>query len=244
VFLADPSPTRYDLHFSLLGFPVRIHPFFWLTALLLGAQSDDLMGLVLWTAAMFISILVHELGHALTGRAFALSPQITLHGFGGITSFRGSGGDEHSLGYWRQIALSLAGPLAGIALVGLILLVGTLTGHQPVWLRGSLAPPLLDFSSLPLSILVNGVMITSFSWSLLNLVPVFPLDGGQIARAVLCLFDAYEGIRRSLIVSVVAAAIMVAVCLLRWNQTWIAILFAYLGYTSYTLLRFYGTRRR
>ena len=36
MLLNEPPRTRGDIHFVLFGFPVRIHPLFWLVALLLG----------------------------------------------------------------------------------------------------------------------------------------------------------------------------------------------------------------
>ena len=56
-------------------------------AVVLGArlQRPDLIAI--WVAIVFISVLVHELGHALVGRMFGLDPQIELHGMGGTTSW-------------------------------------------------------------------------------------------------------------------------------------------------------------
>ena len=58
-----PPPTRYDLRFSIVGIPVSVHPLFWLITLLLAA-SGDLLLIPIWIFVVFVSILVHELGHA------------------------------------------------------------------------------------------------------------------------------------------------------------------------------------
>ena len=86
MLLAEPPRTRGDLNFALFGFPVRIHPLFWLVALILGPKTGELRENAVWVAAMLISILVHELGHALVMRAYGLQPSITLHIMGGLTS--------------------------------------------------------------------------------------------------------------------------------------------------------------
>ena len=67
--LGEPPRTQWDLHFPLFGFPVRVHPFFWAVALLMGFRSSPrLIDLLLWVAAVFLAILVHELGHAIVMR--------------------------------------------------------------------------------------------------------------------------------------------------------------------------------
>ena len=68
--LGMPATTQFDLNFRLLGIPVRINPFFWVLAALLGWESHDRFGVLVWIACVFVSILVHEFGHGLTSRAF------------------------------------------------------------------------------------------------------------------------------------------------------------------------------
>ena len=89
------APTAYDLRFRLLGVPVRIHPLFWLVACLLGGPwLEGRWGagyLLLWVACVFVSILVHELGHVLAGRAFGARGHILLYSFGGLAIGRPSG---------------------------------------------------------------------------------------------------------------------------------------------------------
>ena len=62
------TPTPFDLNFSLFGIPVRIHPFFWLVAILTGWNPYLPKLIVIWVACFFVSILVHEMGHALTAK--------------------------------------------------------------------------------------------------------------------------------------------------------------------------------
>ncbi|MBK6647729.1 MAG: hypothetical protein IPG44_18635 [Anaerolineales bacterium] len=74
VILADMlqsvSPTRFDLQFSIAGIPVRVHPLFWVIALLLGSNSGHSLMVVVWIIVVFISILIHELGHAFAFRRY------------------------------------------------------------------------------------------------------------------------------------------------------------------------------
>ena len=92
--------TQYDLHFQVLGIPVRIHPAFFVLCVIMGfsegwareLQVNVLVPILLWTGVVFVSILVHELGHALMARNFGWPPNITLYHFGGLASFQPSYG--------------------------------------------------------------------------------------------------------------------------------------------------------
>src|SRR5438552_2684847 len=110
--LAEPDRTPYDLHFPLFGFRVRIHPFFWLGTVLLGSnvlrEDNGLALLGIWIVVVFVSILVHELGHAVAYRLYGSHAHIILWGFGGLAI-----GSPRVGGRARRIFVSFAGPLAG-----------------------------------------------------------------------------------------------------------------------------------
>jgi len=75
MIFASPSPTQADLHFRIAGIPVRIHPFFWVVALLLtiGATKEP-VGVLIGIGSILVSIVVHEMGHALVQRRFGGRP--------------------------------------------------------------------------------------------------------------------------------------------------------------------------
>jgi Zn-dependent protease len=235
VFLNEPARTSYDLNFSVLGIPVRVHPLFWLVSLILGSGGGgrDLMLPVLWVLAVFVSVLAHELGHALVIRHFGAQPWITLYGMGGLAS--ASGGRRTPQ---QQIIISAAGPLTGIVFAVLIVAVIAASGH----------PIRVDWRSLPgvpvrmspfhderLGHLVFALLFCNFFWSLVNLLPVLPLDGGQISREVCQLLNPREGLRTALLISMVVAAGM-AVYALKMQSVYTALLFGVLAYDSYTAM--------
>src|SRR5512134_3918704 len=119
-------PTRYDLRFSVAGIPVRVHPLFWLIALLFGS-TGDLRMLPVWIVAIFVGILVHELGHALAFRRYGQRSHILIHFMGGLTIPEpvswGSGYANVGLTANQQIFISLAGPVAGFLLAALLLAI-------------------------------------------------------------------------------------------------------------------------
>ncbi|MED5373057.1 MAG: M50 family metallopeptidase [Myxococcota bacterium] len=144
------------------GIPIRLHSSF----LLLGG------GYILWQALsggasaaasalllggmLFGSVALHELGHALTARAFGLRTRdITLYPFGGVAALEG----EPKPG--RQEALiALAGPAVNLVLAAIAL------------------PFALSGSALALSFVgLNAIM------GVFNLLPAFPMDGGRVLRS-------------------------------------------------------------
>jgi len=176
--LAPAGAVRYlppmgSLRFRLFGFPVEVQLGFWLLALIIGVRPNrPAIEAVVWLVVIFVSILIHELGHAFVARRYGQQPSIVLHMLGGVTSWRSN--DQLSRG--RRILVTLAGPGAGFvlgfvayaALLGGTQLAGGAKDAQPVWLD---ALGLLAFANV--------------FWSVINLLPVLPFDGGQVLATAL-----------------------------------------------------------
>lgn len=196
------EPTPFDLQFSLGRIPVRVHPGFWIVGVLGGWHPDDLRLTFIWVMCLFVSILIHELGHALTAEAFGWPSEILLYHFGGLAFSQ----RYHHHTPWRSIAVSIAGPAAGFALFGLIY------ASIPVIHRlGWLADPYVRDA-------VEKLSFINLSWGLVNLAPVLPLDGGQICRS----FLEWTGLRSfemlTLRVSLVVGGLMAWYFLIRGDQ--------------------------
>ena len=238
--------TPYDLSFRLLNVPVRVHPLFWLVTAILGWNSGDgLMPVVLWIACVFLSILVHEFGHALTARRFGGSPSILLYGLGGLCY----SGTERTPG--QRLAVILAGPGAGFLLLLLTLLAFTLLRGVTPAEHAALVPRFLGIRTddlLALSgqrkfggpvafeIYVNLVWINLF-WTLINLLPIWPLDGGQATQVVMTRLDPRHGVRRSHIVSFATAGVLAVLLGLQTNDMFLALFMGYFAYQNYLQLQ-------
>jgi stage IV sporulation protein FB len=74
-------------------------------------------------------------------------------------------------------------------------------------------------------------------WGLINLLPVFPLDGGRIARAIFMEIDTLDGTYKSLQLSMFTAAVVAVAGLLFWNSIYIALLFSILAFQSYMTMQ-------
>ncbi|MBI5824806.1 MAG: hypothetical protein HZB18_12320 [Chloroflexi bacterium] len=236
-----PPPTRFDLRFSIAGIPVRVHPLFWVIAILFGSSSNSIFNLLTWVIAIFVSILIHELGHAFAMRRYGQGSEIILHFAGGLTVPESIawGGRYASVGITanQQIFISLAGPFAGFLFAGLVLAASVALG-------GILIPNFIfGFIPFPFVLLpVGGEILNSFFmnllwvnifWGLVNLAPVYPLDGGNVTRYILIQTDPLNGVRTSLWVSVIAGAAVAFAGLVFLRSTYMAILFGLLAFQSF-----------
>ncbi len=241
MFLTEPRPTPYDLHFSVLNVPVRVHPLFWLVALLMGFSGGSEPKIVLlWVVAVFISILVHEMGHAVVIRYFGWSPSVVLYSFGGLAIY-----NPYSQAYsgtqsrrrrsaWTQVIISFAGPLAGFLLAGLIIAGVILAGIRiPIGIGSYyIATPGNLLENQYIATFLFQMLFINIFWGLLNLMPIFPLDGGKIARELFVMMDGTSGVRNSLMLSLVTA-IGLGVLGFVAGERFLPIFFAFMAISNY-----------
>lgn len=208
-----------SVEFNVFRIPVRIHLWFWLMALWLWTLNSDQgwAGLLIWVAIVFQGILMHELGHALVGRAFGRQPRIELIALGGLTWWE----QREPLSPVRSLGVSVAGPAVGIV-VGLIALVVKDLLIVP---EGSIA----DYAFFSL-IYVN------LGWGLLNLLPVLPLDGGNIVASLMELLSPSRGRLLACYVSFAAIGALLVVTVF-FEQYPATILLFLLGFSTYQAFR-------
>jgi Zn-dependent protease len=236
----QPSPsTRYDLNFSVFGFPVRVHPLFWVIALLLGASAGSLERIAIWIVVLFVSILIHELGHSFMMRKYGVESYIILYHLGGMAV--SSSSRRAQLTWVENILISLAGPFAGFLFagvtVGIVYAAGGLVFVN--WLFGFLPIP-VAFMPVGGSIANEAVgiilWINTF-WGLINLLPVFPLDGGRVSQQLFVRFDPWNGFRNALWLSVVTGALLAIVGIAVLDSLYMAFLFGILAAQSYQMIQ-------
>ncbi|MDX6225630.1 MAG: stage sporulation protein [Frankiales bacterium] len=183
-----PVPTGdRGLKFRALGFPVRVDPFFFLIMGFLGIGGaygvHGPQAIAVFVAVAFAAVLAHELGHAVAARASGHSASIVLYGFGGATTHRGP-----ALSRGRGALISFAGPAVGLAI-----------GLPLFFARDAL--PSYGYGRY---IAVTAIFLT-LGLSVLNLLPILPLDGGQLLANALP-GDSYTRTRTAAGVGVVVAA--------------------------------------
>ena len=265
MLLAEPPRTQFDLNFQVLGFPVRVHPFFWLVGLVMGLSGRPSgIEMVIWIFAMFVSILIHELGHALMIRRFGRDAHIVLYAMGGLAiegrpqSQYGSPWSLESYTGYRpprqrlpaeQILISAAGPGIQFALAGLIIAGIYATGGRIVLSPGviPLPNPVLGgalANNSNLYVLAWDMLYINIFWAIMNLLPVLPLDGGQIALQVFMQQDPWQGTQRALWLSVIVGAAVAVIAIAMWKETFLFILFASLAVSSYFAIQQSGGGRR
>jgi stage IV sporulation protein FB len=243
--LQAPPPTRFDLRFSIAGFPIRVHPLFWLIAILFGSSAGSPAKVLAWIIAIFVSITIHELGHAFALRRNGVESQIILHAAGGVTvpesvSWGGSYANV-AISPNQQIFISLAGPFTGFLFAALLLVVSVALGGVivPNYIFGFVPFPYVLFPvgwEILTSFLMSLLWVNIF-WGLINLMPVHPLDGGSIIRYILIQTDPLNGLRTSLWVSVITGAVVAIASFTFLHSIYMALLFGMLAFQSFQILQ-------
>ncbi|HUR23552.1 MAG TPA: hypothetical protein VMZ73_06745 [Acidimicrobiales bacterium] len=200
------------------GIPIRVDPSFLVLSVFMGLMGGrGLEGAAIWVVVVGLSILIHELGHALTFRVCGVSSSILLYSMGGLTvPERGP-----RLRPGQEVMVSLAGPGIGLLFGGVIAIVA------PPW---SFAPDSLGrLASLYL-------LYVNVAWGLVNLLPILPLDGGNVLAAILQKTMGARGVGGVRIVSLVAAGALGAAGLF-YGQPFVALLAFYFGSMNLAALR-------
>ena len=201
---------------TLFGFPVQIHPLFWLVAyLLVSGNKAGFVSQLIFAAVIFVSILTHELGHAIAARSAGQHPQITIHAFGGLTRWI----PNRPLSKSKLIGITLAGPAGGIALALLSFLA---LSYLP---RSILV---IHNSSIAIKDVLQIVLQVNAIWSIVNLLPVLPFDGGQLLAHAL-------GTKRRRLSATLSAIFGVAAAVGFWELGWkiAAVMFGLSGIMEY-----------
>jgi Zn-dependent protease len=194
VKLSEPPPSPLDIVFWLFRTRVRINPGFWMMSLFLGwgyfgHSNLGMAAFGLWVLAVGVSILLHEFGHIFAGWAFGQKGEILLHSMGGLAIYSGE-----SLARWQRIIISLAGPA-----IQLVLYAALYYGFG--W------PTRVDAGRFHWPFFLARMLEINLYWPILNLLPIWPLDGGQVVRQ-LCLYVTKYGTTVSLWLSLLTAGFL------------------------------------
>ncbi len=223
------------LRFRVGSIPVEVRPthlligaliaWSWVPAVRAGELHLALLGLLGGIFVVFVSILVHELGHATVARLYGYQPEIVIEWFGGHTQPNAPG----PIPWLKDVLLTFAGPLFGFGL-------GVVSAVAFFVLGADLQASLEQSPSAPLLHQILFVfMAANVLWAVLNLMPVLPLDGGRISHAVLTRIFGRHGVLFSQ-----GIALLICVGLVTWGARTgsmiLAIFFALWGWQAVKLL--------
>jgi stage IV sporulation protein FB len=230
-----PPARRGLLNFVLFNTPVQVQPWFWLTTLILG-YSQDFRATVIWVVVVFVSILVHEFGHVLAFKMYGVPGAVLLYSWGGLTIPR-----REVKGTIGRIVVALGGPVAGFCFAALTILAvrnwgieivprfhGLLPSIRPVFSNGFFGSPYW-------MVALDDLLFVNIFWGLVNLLPVAPLDGSHISRAI---FQALSplGWRKPWLLVSAFLALAIAAFGFYSRSLYLGIMFLLLGVSSLQML--------
>lgn len=209
------------MRFKLFNIPVHIHITFLLFAAFLGSSRlETPTFLVTWVIVVCFSVLVHEFGHALADKYFGGNPSIQLVGIAGLTYTAESVKD-----YKKKILITAAGPLFGFVLGALSYLIE----HY------------LVMPNFTMYVILRDLMWVNLAWSVFNLFPIYPLDGGQILLALMKRLSKKYGEIISFIISLLIS-LPLAIYFLFQKDFYLALLLGALSAMSFQKLYIHFSR--
>lgn len=163
----------------LFGSELRVHITFFLLLAWVGyvAYAEGGPGAalsnVLFVLSLFVCVIAHEFGHALTARRYGIrTPDITLLPIGGLARL-----ERMPEKPGQEIIVALAGPAVNIVIWAIFFLAFG-AGSDPANLAE------IDYSG---SAFLERLALVNLFLALFNMIPAFPMDGGRVFRAALCL---------------------------------------------------------
>ncbi len=169
---------------KIAGIRIEVH---WTFSLLLiwvifldiqrgGTTYTALMNIIL-ILLLFLCVILHELGHALTARRFGIiTKKITLLPIGGVASL-----EKMPEKPGQELLVALAGPAVNVLIAILLFLTVPIKNYF-----GLDADSLIQLLSAPsLETILFYLFIANLMLVVFNLIPAFPMDGGRVFRALL-----------------------------------------------------------
>ncbi len=167
--------------FSVFGIRLEAHATFFLLLGLFawaGWETAGAAGLywsVLFVLGVFTSLVLHELGHSLAAQRYGIEViRILLLPIGGMAQFQTLPREAH-----KEIVISLAGPAVNFVLAPVLLLLGGI----PIELFAAFRET--EFPITDARTLIQALFLVNLVMGVFNLLPIFPMDGGRMLRALL-----------------------------------------------------------
>ena len=162
------------------GIDVNIHLTFFILIVWIALsywQAEGTLAAVVYgvsfVLALFICVVLHEFGHALTARRYGISTKhITLLPIGGVASLEGMPEDPK-----QEIAVALAGPAVNLVIAAVIWL----------WLTATNSMLPIEQLSISGEGFLQKLLMINIVLAVFNLLPAFPMDGGRVLRAALAM---------------------------------------------------------
>lgn len=163
------------IHWTFLLLPIWVY----YSSVAAGSGAAAATVAVAFVLAVFVCVVLHEYGHALTARRFGIETlDITLLPIGGVARL-----ERMPHNPWQELAIAVAGPAVNVVIAAILFV------SLPILVGSALLP------RVPANFLANlawvNVLLVVF-----NMIPAFPMDGGRVLRALLAFAMPYRSATR------------------------------------------------
>jgi len=204
------------LTFRFLNIPVHISPTFWIFLIFFADlyRKISIENLLLGVVA-FLSLLIHEYGHAITALRFGARPEIVLEAFGGYAQY-----DGRNMTPKQQFLITLNGPLLESVLIAVSYFL--LKSHL--------------FDHYYIRYFLQATFYINTFWCLFNLIPIIPLDGGKLILYFLERRFGEKGYRLSIVIGLIVS-ILIAPVLFFYHFYFFGTLLLIFSFQNYQMLK-------
>ena len=212
------------MNFKIFNIPVTVKWSFWILSLLIGSnfarQTNGRTALPIlasFVGILFVSILIHELGHALWARWYGMTPSIEIHLFGGTARYTGT----KQLTHGQNLMISLAGPVSNILLAGLSFIFILFLAYLNVGVNDKI---------------LSMIVFINLFLGIFNLLPLYPMDGGYALNAGLKKWKGPTGAKLSYQISFIMALAFASLSFYTGNSI-MALMLGYFAFLSYKMIK-------
>lgn len=182
-----------------------------------GGDLANMLWSVLFILTIFVCVVLHELGHSLTGQRYGIpTEKITLLPIGGMASMQSIPENPK-----HELLIAIAGPAVNVVIAGLLFLLfhGNITGVYEALMEvvrqgqeGQVPEEARQYVSISGASFLFYLFSVNIFLVLFNAIPAFPMDGGRVFRALLSFW--VDRVKATRVASILGQALAVGFALL------------------------------
>ncbi len=171
---------------SISGIKIKVHWTFmflivWIVfeEIINGGNLQSILFNIGFVLSVFLCVVLHELGHAITAKRFGVSTKkITLLPIGGVASL-----DKIPEVPRQEFIVAISGPMVNVLIAAMLYY----TAPVQQFINQDIIETFVKVNEFTVPLFIFYLFVVNISLFVFNLIPAFPMDGGRILRALLAM---------------------------------------------------------